>query len=393
MSEAATLSHKAFKYRIYPNKEQKTTINKTIGCSRFVYNHFLALWNKTREETGKGLKYKDCSSQLPFMKKEEATSWLAEADSMALQSACKNLENGFKGFFKKTTKHPVFKKKSSARQSYTTKNNKEINNIAVVEQKIKLPKLGLVKAVISRPIEGRIIRATVSRTASDKYYVSLICELETLTPLPLTGSSVGLDLGLSHFAVMSDGNKVENLRFVRGLDKKLKREQRKMSRRALLAKADKKPLREAKNYQKQRIIVARIHEKIAHQRGDFLHKLSTEIIKNHDVVCIEDLAVKNLMKNHKLARAIGDVSWSSFTSMLEYKAKWYGKQVVKAGRFYPSSQICSQCERKDGKKALHVRQWRCPQCGATHDRDVNAAQNLLREGLSTLKKEPQELRG
>jgi transposase, IS605 orfB family len=231
-----------------------------------------------------------------------------------------------------------------------------------------------------REIAGVIKSATISMTTTGKYYISILCETEIL-PFPKTNSNVGIDLGLSHFAIQSTGEKVGNEQFLKKFSKKLAKEQRILSRRALLAKQSGKNLSESMNYQKQRIKVAKIHEKIANMRKDFLNKLSTEIIKNHDIICIEDLSSKNLMKNHRLAKAIGDASWSEFVRMLEYKANWYEKQVSKISRWYPSSQICSDCGFTSGKKELHIRERMCENCGSHHDRDINASINILHEGL------------
>lgn len=372
------LRHKAYKYRIYPTKEQKILITKTIGCSRFVYNHFLDKWNSSYNNTGKGLTYNKCSAELPKMKQSEETNWLKEVDSIALQSSLRNLADSFDRFFKKQNQKPRFKSKSNPVQSYTTKNVN--NSIELQKNKLKLPKLGLVKVKNSQNHYGRIINATIRKTASGKYFVSLLVEKD-IQPLPKTGSSVGIDLGLSDFAILSTGEKVGNKRFLKNLSKKLAREQKVLSRRALIAKKAGKKLSESANYQKQRVKVAKIHEKIANKRHDFLNKLSTEIVKNHDIICIEDLASKNLMKNHKLARTIGDVSWSEFVRMLEYKAEWYEKQVSKISRWYPSSQLCSDCGYHSGKKPLNVREWTCENCGSHHDRDINASINILNEGL------------
>lgn len=220
-------------------------------------------------------------------------------------------------------------------------------------------------------------------TPTGKYHVSILCEVE-ITPLPKTNSSVGIDLGLSDFAILSTGEKIGNRRFFNQLSKKLAKEQKILSRRALAAKKANRKLSESNNYQKQRIKVAKIHEKIANMRRDFLNKLSTNLIKNHDVICIEDLSSKNLMKNRKLAKAIGDVSWSEFLRMLEYKANWYEKKISKISRWYPSSQICSDCGFSSGKKPLSVREWTCTNCGSHHDRDINASINILNEGLRLL---------
>jgi len=372
------LQHKAYKFRIYPNGEQRVLIAKTIGCARFVYNHFLHLWNETYLKTGKGLSYHSCSAMLPKMKKDAATFWLKEVDSIALQSSLKNLSNSFTRFFTKQNSKPQFKSKNNPVQSYTTQFTN--NNIVVSDKHIKLPKLGLVKFAKSRDIKGRIINATIRRNASGKYFVSILCE-EEMNALPTADSSVGIDLGITDFAILSNGQKIDNNKFTTEMEKKLRREQRKLSRRALKAKEQGINLLNAKNYQKQKRKVARLHEKVANQRNDFLNKLSTEIIKNHDMICIEDLHTKGMLRNRKLAKAISDVSWSSFVSKLQYKADWYGRTIVKVSRWFPSTQICSNCDYNDGKKALDIRWWTCSSCNITHDRDINASKNMLIEGL------------
>lgn len=375
------LRHKAYKFRIYPNHEQEILIGKTIGCSRFVYNHFLTLWNMAYSETGKGLSYNTCSAMLPKMKKEKETCWLREVDSIAIQSSLKNLADSFSRFFKKQNKKPQFKSKKNPVQSYTTKNVN--NSIEMKDTKLKLPKLGLVKFVKSQEPKGRILNATIRRNPSGKYFVSLLCE-EDIQELPKTDSAIGIDLGISDFAILSDGRKVTNNKFTSKMEKKLKREQRKLSRRTLLAKKKGISLFEAKNYQKQKRKVARLHEKVMNQRNDFLNKLSTEMIKNHDIICIENLHTKGMLRNHKLAKSISDVSWSSFETKLQYKADWYSREIIKVDKWYPSSQICSQCGHQDGKKPLKIREWICPVCHAHHDRDINASINILTEGLRLL---------
>ncbi|WP_394191322.1 IS200/IS605 family element RNA-guided endonuclease TnpB [Paenisporosarcina quisquiliarum] len=373
------LVNKAYKFRIYPTKEQEILIAKTIGCSRFVFNRFLGRWNGTYKETGKGLTYHSCSAELTHLKKELV--WLKEVDSIALQSSLKNLADSYSRFLKKQNKAPRFKSKKNKVQSYTTKETN--NNIAIVDNKIKLPKLGLVRFAKSREVKGRIIRATIRQIPSGKYFVSILVETD-VQPLEKTESSIGIDLGITDFAIFSDGRKIDNNKFTSKMEKKLKREQRKLSRRALNVKNKGISLLDAKNYQKQKIKVARLHERIMNQRHDFLNKLSTDIIKNHDIVCIEDLNTKGMLRNHKLAKSISDVSWSAFVSKLEYKAKWYGKSIVKISRWFPSSQTCSNCGHQDGKKSLEIRGWTCPVCHAHHNRDINASKNILAEGLRNL---------
>ncbi|HHD1572314.1 TPA: IS200/IS605 family element RNA-guided endonuclease TnpB [Enterococcus faecalis] len=370
---------KAYKFRIYPTEEQKIFFGKSFGCVRKVYNLMLNDRKKAYEEVKNNssekmtfptpAKYKD---EFPFLK---------EVDSLALANAQLNLDKAYKNFFRdKSVGFPRFKSKKNPVQSYTT--NNQNGTIALIDNKfVKIPKLkSLVKITLHRQPKGLIKSATISHHSSGKYYISLLCK-EEVSELPKSNSAVGIDLGITDFAILSNGQKFDNNKFTSKMEKKLKREQRKLSRRALLAKQKGINLFEASNYQKQKRKVARLHEKVMNQRTDFLNKLSTEIIKNHDIICIENLNTKGMLRNHKLAKSISDVSWSGFVTKLQYKADWYGCEIIKVDKWFPSSQICSECGHKDGKKPLNIREWTCPICHVHHDRDINASINILTEGL------------
>ena len=370
---------KSYKFRIYPTEEQKIFFAKTFGCVRKVYNLMLNDRKKAYEEVKN-----DPSKKMTFptpAKYKKEFPFLKEVDSLALANAQLHLDKAYKNFFRdKSVGFPRFKSKKNPVQSYTTNNQK--GTVALIGSKfIKVPKLkSLVRIKLHRQPKGMIKSATISRHSSGKYYISLLCK-EEISELPKINSAIGIDLGITDFAILSDGQKIDNHKFTSKMEKKLKREQRKLSRRALLAKQKGINLFEAKNYQKQKRKVARLHEKVMNQRTDFLNKLSTEIIKNHDIICIEDLNVKGMLRNHKLARSISDVSWSSFVAKLQYKADWYGREIIKVNQWFPSSQICSECGHKDGKKPLDIREWTCPICHTHHDRDINASINILIEGL------------
>lgn len=367
------MERKAYRFRLYPSHVQCQLMARTFGSVRAMWNMMLADKIKYYEETGKMLynRPSEYKKQYP---------WLKEVDSTALSYVQLHLEKAYRDFFKSGFGFPKFKKKKHY-QSYSTYNNG--GTIRIEGHRVRLPKLGWVRIQQHRPLEGQLKSATVKKTSTGKYYIIILCEVE-VAELPKTGSAVGIDLGLSRFANLSDGTVIEQLHLLDKMNDKLKREQRKLSRREKVAKKAGKRLIDSKNYQKQRVKVARIFETMANMKRDFQHKLSMMIVKNHDIICIEDLATSNLMKNHCLAQRISDVAWNSFVIHLSYKAKWYGKTLVKVSRYFPSTQICSHCGHRSSKKPLHIRQWTCENCGTVHDRDLNASQNILKEGLRIL---------
>ncbi|AMC93813.1 transposase [Erysipelothrix larvae] len=364
--------------KIYPNQEQIIFFAKTFGCVRKTYNLMLEERLQMNEDYRNGL---PTNGKIPTPAKyKEDYPYLKEVDSLALANAQLNLDRAFKNCYRDPKVGEPKYKSRKMEQSYTTNNQK--GTISVKNHKyLKLPKLkSLVRIKMHRHPKGDIKSATISRSTTGIYHVSLLVE-ETIEHLPKTGSEVGIDLGLIAFAVLSDGRRIPNPRFTNQEAQTLKREQRKLSKRKREAKKRGVPLSEAKNYQKQKLKVARIHEKIANRRNDFLNKVSKELIENHDVLCIETLKVKEMMKTKRVSKSIADVSWSQFVAKLEYKADWYGKKVIKIDSWYPSSQLCSHCGHNDGKKPLEIRQWECSNCNITQDRDLNASINILNEGL------------
>lgn len=353
---------KATKYRLYPTEPQKNYFANCFGSARFIYNKMLGDKIDYYKETKQTLRNTPAQYKKDF-------PFLKEVDSLALSNAQVNLEKAYKNFFRgKSVGFPAFKSKHRSRASYTT--NNQGGNIRIEDGKIKLPKIGFVKVCKHREIKGTIKSCTISMSKTGKYFVSILVEMPEETMLQVD-RKIGIDLGLTDFAITTndagESAKYKNPRYLKKSETEIKKAQRSLSRRKL----------GSKNREKARLALAKKHEKITNQRKDFLHKLSNKITNENQVIVIETLRSSNMMKNHKLAKAISDVSWYEFGRQLEYKSAWKGRTLIKADKFYPSSQICSGCGHRDGKKALSIREWECSSCGTHHDRDINASKNLL----------------
>ena len=359
---------KAYKYRIYPNKAQREYFAKVFGCVRFFYNKSLSDMNELYKSKGiyKNITPASYKEDYPFLK---------EVDSLALCNAQINRNMAFKSFFKKQNAFPNYKSKRHD-QSYTTNNQGSVK-FSTNDRYISIPKCSRIRIKKHRDFIGNIKSVTISKTCDDKYYISLLVETD-IKPLKPVDKAIGLDLGIKDLIIDSNGKKYKNHKYLTKSMDKLVREQRKLSHM----------MKGSNNRDKQRIKIARLHHKINNQRNDYLHKLSKHIIDENQIICIEDLKVKDMEQNNKLARNISDVSWSRLVSMLIYKANWHDRTIIKVPSTFPSSQLCSTCGYKNSiVKDLHIRKWTCPECGIIHDRDINAAKNILSKGIEILTKD------
>lgn len=353
---------KAYKFRIYPSKEQKILLSKTFGCVRFVWNKLVENFNNKD----------DSIVTEKTLKEQEEFNFLKEVSASTLQQKRRDFDEFKNQYFSKKRKtklgRPSFKKKSN-KQSFRLPNQKF--KLDQEQSLVRLEKLGWLKIVLDRsiPEDANFRSITVSKTPTGNYFVSILVEQE-LKPMPSTGKVVGIDLGLKDLFILSNGQVINNPKWFRENQSKLKRNQKHLSRKN----------KGSNRYNKQRIKVARVHEKIANLRSYFLHNISTEIVREFDLIVLEDLNVSGMLKNRKLAKSISDASWTNFVSMLEYKCNWYGKTLIKIDRFFPSSKTCSNCGHKEDKMPLNIREWNCPNCGSKHDRDLNAAINILKKG-------------
>lgn len=364
---------KAYKYKIYPNRSQEEQIQRTFGCVRFVYNQTLAYRKSRYEELKESMNKTSCNNYVNQTLKREY-EWLKEVDKFALTNSVYNMDSAYQKFFKEHTGYPKFKSKRNHYKSYITNMTNGNIEISFDSNKIKLPKLKWVKAKVHREFTGHITSATISQVPSGKYFISILVETEHV-PMAQSFGQIGIDLGIKDLLITSDGEKKDNIRTTKKYEDKLAKEQRKLTHKQ----------NGSSNWNKQRIKVARLHEKISNTRKDYLHKISYELIQENQLIVSENLAVSNMVKNHRLAKAISDCGWYELTRQLQYKADWNNRTYIKIGRFTKSSQPCNVCGYINADtKNLSVREWICPQCGSVHDRDVNAAINILNEGIRLL---------
>ena len=362
------IKNKTYKFRIYPTSEQEVLLAKHFGHTRFVYNHFLNERKEQYQKDKKSDNYYAQAKTLTEIKKNEETQWLKEVNSQTLQFALRSLDTAFLNFFRGNAQFPKFKSKKH-------KNTFTIPQFGTIEDgKINIPKFkDGIKVKLHREVKGKIGKMSITKTPNGKYYVSIFTEQE-IEQLPKTNKQVGIDLGLKDFVITSDNKKFKNNRYTKKYAKQLKKAQQHLSRKQ----------KGSNGFEKQKLKVAKINEKIASCRLDTLHKVSHQLVSEYDVIVCEDLNVKGMIKNHKLSKHIADASWGNFVTLLQYKCDWYGKELVKVNRFYPSSKTCNECGWINQNLKLSDREWTCNSCGVIHDRDVNASKNILKEGLKNI---------
>ncbi len=367
--------HKVVQVRLYPSKEQEVQLAQTFGCARWWWNYALNKSIETYKETGKGLGRAALNSFLPTLKKAEDTVWLADCYSQVLQATTLNLTTAYKNFFEKRARFPKFKSKQGKQSVQYPQ------NVKIVDGNVKLPgNIGIVKAKIHRPIEGKIKTVTISKTPSGKYFASILTEVEGENPTLSEGKIYGIDLGLKHFAIVTDGEKVskyDNPKHLAKHEKNLKRKQKKLARKQ----------KGSNSRNRYRKVVAKVYERVSNSRQDFLHKLSYKLVSDSQAVIVENLHVKGMVRNPKLASSISDLGWGTFTNFLAYKLEGKGGKLIEIDRWFPSSKLCSNCFYQVSEMPLDVREWTCPDCGTHHDRDGNAAINIRAEGIRMIKAE------